>query len=44
MRRGEISREVLAASLGVVEQEPFLFAGTIRENLTLWDESVPTRS
>ena len=40
MRRTELSREVLAASLGVVEQEPFLFAGTIRENLTLWDESV----
>jgi NHLM bacteriocin system ABC transporter peptidase/ATP-binding protein len=40
MRRAEISREVLAASLGVVEQEPFLFAGTIRENLTLWDEGV----
>jgi ABC-type bacteriocin/lantibiotic exporter with double-glycine peptidase domain len=40
LRRGEIARETMAASLGVVEQEPFLFEGTIRENLTLWDDSV----
>jgi len=41
LRRGEIARETMAVSLGVVEQEPFLFEGTIRENLTLWDETVP---
>lgn len=41
LRRGEISRQTMAVSLGVVEQEPFLFEGTIRENLTLWDETVP---
>lgn len=41
LTRAEIPREVLAASIGVVEQEPFLFEGTIRDNLTLWDETVP---
>jgi NHLM bacteriocin system ABC transporter peptidase/ATP-binding protein len=40
-RRADLPRETLAASLGVVEQEPFLFEGSIRENLTLWDEGIP---
>lgn len=39
--RQNISRPVLANSLAMVEQEIFLFAGTIRENLTLWDTTVP---
>ncbi|MDP5339572.1 MAG: NHLP family bacteriocin export ABC transporter peptidase/permease/ATPase subunit [Nodularia sp. (in: cyanobacteria)] len=38
--RSEISREVLASSLSLVEQDIFLFGGTVRENLTLWDETV----
>ncbi len=39
--RHEIPRSVLSNSLAMVEQEIFLFAGTVRENLTLWDSTVP---
>ncbi|MGB5631612.1 MAG: NHLP family bacteriocin export ABC transporter peptidase/permease/ATPase subunit [Waterburya sp.] len=39
--RTEIPRSVLANSLAMVEQEIFLFAGTIRDNLTLWDSTIP---
>ena len=39
--RQNIPRSVLANSLAMVEQEIFLFAGTVRENLTLWDATVP---
>lgn len=36
-----IPRTVLANSLAMVEQEIFLFAGAVRDNLTLWDATVP---
>jgi NHLM bacteriocin system ABC transporter peptidase/ATP-binding protein len=36
----DIPPAVLANSLAYVDQDVFLFAGTIRENLTLWDPSV----
>jgi NHLM bacteriocin system ABC transporter peptidase/ATP-binding protein len=39
--RETISRQVLAASLAVVDQDIFLFEGSVRDNLTLWDETVP---
>ncbi len=39
--RQQIPRPVIANSLAMVEQEIFLFEGTVRENLTLWDETVP---
>ena len=39
--RQNIPRSVLVNSLAMVEQEIFLFAGTVRENLTLWDATVP---
>ncbi|KYC37622.1 NHLP family bacteriocin export ABC transporter peptidase/permease/ATPase subunit [Scytonema hofmannii PCC 7110] len=39
--RTQIPRSVLANSLAMVEQDIFLFAGTVRENLTLWDSTVP---
>jgi ATP-binding cassette, subfamily C, bacterial len=38
----QIPRAVLTNSLAVVEQEIFLFAGTVRDNLTLWDKTIPT--
>ena len=41
--RQTIPRAVLANSLSMVEQEIFLFAGTVRENLTLWDSTVSDR-
>jgi NHLM bacteriocin system ABC transporter peptidase/ATP-binding protein len=39
--RSQIPRSVLANSIAMVEQDIFLFAGTVRENLTLWDDTVP---
>lgn len=39
--RREIPRKVLASSLSLVEQEIFLFGGTVRDNLTLWDTTFP---
>jgi len=38
--RSEIPRHQLATSLSLVEQDIFLFAGTVRDNLTLWDATV----
>ncbi|MHC5732520.1 MAG: ATP-binding cassette domain-containing protein, partial [Nostoc sp.] len=38
--RREIPREVLASSLSLVEQDIFLFGGTVRDNLTLWNATV----
>ena len=37
---GDWPRRHLAARLSVVRQDVTLFAGTVRENLTLWDESI----
>ncbi|MFI5765101.1 NHLP family bacteriocin export ABC transporter peptidase/permease/ATPase subunit [Streptomyces sp. NPDC051563] len=39
--REEIPRTVLAASMAYVDQDIALFAGTVRDNLTLWDDTVP---
>jgi len=39
--RLQIPRQVLTQALALVEQEILLFAGTVRENLTLWDMTVP---
>jgi ABC-type bacteriocin/lantibiotic exporter with double-glycine peptidase domain len=36
-------RRLLAASIGFVDQEIVLFAGSIRDNLTLWDDTVEDR-
>ncbi|MEH2107147.1 NHLP family bacteriocin export ABC transporter peptidase/permease/ATPase subunit [Nostoc sp.] len=41
VERSQIKRSVLANSLAMVEQDIFLFAGTVRENITLWDATVP---
>jgi NHLM bacteriocin system ABC transporter peptidase/ATP-binding protein len=37
----EIPRSALANSLAYVDQNIFLFEGTVRDNLTLWNRSVP---
>ncbi len=39
--RRQIPRLVLANSLAMVEQDIFIFEGTVRENLTLWDATIP---
>ena len=41
--RRDIPRSVLTRSLAVVDQQILLFAGTVRENLTLWNPTVPDR-
>ena len=37
----EIPREQLITSFAFVDQEISLYEGTVRENLTLWDETLP---
>jgi NHLM bacteriocin system ABC transporter peptidase/ATP-binding protein len=39
--RREVPRLVLANSLAFVDQTIFLFQGSVRDNLTLWDSTVP---
>ena len=37
----DLPRDLVANSLAAVDQDIFLFEGTVRDNLTLWDASVP---
>ena len=37
----EVPRRVLTGSVAVVDQHVFLFQGTVRDNLTLWNPTVP---
>lgn len=37
----EIPRDVFASSLGMVDQDIVFFSGTVRENLSLWDATIP---
>ncbi|MFI8521277.1 NHLP family bacteriocin export ABC transporter peptidase/permease/ATPase subunit [Streptomyces sp. NPDC085481] len=41
MRLEDIPRGALAASVSFVDQDVFLFEGTVRDNVALWDPSVP---
>lgn len=40
MRRDQMPREKIVSSLSLIEQDPYIFSGTVRENLTLFDTSV----
>jgi NHLM bacteriocin system ABC transporter peptidase/ATP-binding protein len=42
--RAAIARTVQSNSIGVVDQDIFLFGGRIRDNLTLWDATIPEAS
>ncbi|MFI3177773.1 MAG: ATP-binding cassette domain-containing protein, partial [Eubacteriales bacterium] len=37
---GEVQPEILRSSIATVSQEISLFAGTIRENITMWDTTI----
>lgn len=42
--RNQIHQQLLTNSVAMVEQEILLFGGTVRDNLTLWDTTVPDKS
>jgi len=39
--RKEIPRHLLCSSVAMVDQDIFLFEGTVRENLSMWDPTMP---
>jgi NHLM bacteriocin system ABC transporter peptidase/ATP-binding protein len=39
-KRSSLPREILTNSLSFVDQDIYLFEGSIRDNLTLWDEAI----
>jgi len=39
-QRGEIDRELWAATLAMVDQDQVFFQGTVRDNVTLWDPTI----
>ena len=39
----ELSKELMSRSIATVDQDIFLFAGTVRQNLTFWDFTVPEK-
>lgn len=42
--RRQIPRQFLTNSIAMVEQDILLFSGTVKENLTLWDSTVPDKN
>ncbi len=42
--RSQTPRELITNSLAMVDQDIFLFEGTVRDNLTLWDPTLPETS
>ena len=41
IKREDLPPELIRNSLAVVDQEVFLFGGTIMDNITMWDSTVP---
>jgi NHLM bacteriocin system ABC transporter peptidase/ATP-binding protein len=41
--REQIPRDLLVNSIGVVDQEVFLFGGSVNENVTMWDSTIPVQ-
>jgi len=39
--RKQLPRDLLVNSIGVVDQEVFLFGGSVSENVTMWDSTIP---
>jgi ATP-binding cassette subfamily C protein len=42
--RQQVPRTLMANSLSMVDQDLLLFGGPVRDNLTLWDETVPDQT
>ena len=40
----DVPRQLFTESVSLVDQHVFLFAGTVRDNLTLWDREVPDQA
>lgn len=39
--RNDLPRTVVVNSLSMVDQDIFMFEGTVRSNITLWDDTIP---
>jgi NHLM bacteriocin system ABC transporter peptidase/ATP-binding protein len=39
--RNQLPRDLIVNSVGLVDQDIFLFGGTVRENITMWDGTLP---
>lgn len=42
--RSTISHQILTSSIAMVEQDIFLFTGTVRDNLALWDATITDKN
>ena len=42
--KSEIPRQIITNSIAMVEQDIVLFGGTVADNLTLWDSTIPERN